>query len=57
MPEQVKLKGLMTENKFTFRMNYTYSSSIFSEFFYGKKYKVRYTDDDEVSYKTVINPF
>ncbi|HPJ41232.1 MAG TPA: penicillin acylase family protein [Spirochaetota bacterium] len=50
------LTGIMSDDKFTFRMNYTYSSSIFSDFFYGKKYKVRYANSNEVSYKTVLNP-
>jgi hypothetical protein len=53
------LTGIMADDKFSFRMNYTYSSSIFSDFFYGKHYRVRYTNTgaNETSYKTVITPF
>lgn len=51
------LTGLMADDKFTFKMNYTYSSSFFSDFFYGKKYKVRYTNGNDTTYKTVITPF
>ncbi len=53
------LTGIMADDKFSFRMNYTYSSSIFSDFFYGKHYRVRYTNtgNNEASYKTEITPF
>lgn len=53
------LTGLMTEDRFSFRMDYTYSSSIFSDFFYGKHYRVKYSDapENDVSYTTVIKPF
>ena len=52
------LTGIITEDNFTFRMNYTYSSSIFSDFFYGKHYRVKYSEAQEnnVSYKTAIKP-
>ncbi|HOP63015.1 MAG TPA: penicillin acylase family protein [Spirochaetota bacterium] len=53
------LTGLMTDDKFCFRMNFTYSSSVLSDFYYGKDYKIKTNDSqkEKISYKTVIQPF
>lgn len=52
------LTGFISDNSFKFKMNYAYSSSIFSDFYYGKISKVHSdsSSGNEVSYKTVINP-
>lgn len=51
------LTGIAADDRFTFRMNYTYSTSIFSDFFYGKKFRVRHSNGKETSFKTVIKPY
>ncbi len=53
------LTGSMTDKSFRFRMNYGYSSSIFSDFYYGRTSKVHSSEPskDNPSYKKVIHPY
>lgn len=52
------LTGFMADDRFTFRMNYGYSSSIFSKFYYERITRTSYDDRSESDYyyKVIIHP-
>lgn len=52
------LTGFMADDKFSFKMNYAYSSSILSDFYYGRIHRVQSDSSrgSDASYEIVIKP-